>query len=280
MRLSVNARGSSPVKKLGLPALSAEDIDRFHRQGFLAIERLTTPEDLARIRITLDELYARFRQLPPEHTLDLGDQGRHNGPPQIPEINWTLRLAPRLRGTLAFARCGALAEQLLRCRALHTGYDHAILKPPHNERATPWHQDQAYTEDRGPLSGLHFWIPMHEATVEMGCMHFIPGSHLGEVMPHRRRASAHVMEAESVDSSAAVACPLPAGGATVHLPRTLHYTGPNMTDQPRLAWSLEFGPPRTRWWRRSLSACLSRSMTLSAGIISLCRVTRSPEARA
>src|SRR3989442_14382441 len=85
MRLSVNARGPSPVKKLGLPALSTEDIDRFHRQGFLAIERFTTPEDLARIRITLDELYARFRQLPPEHTLDLGDQGWHNGPPRSPK---------------------------------------------------------------------------------------------------------------------------------------------------------------------------------------------------
>src|SRR2546422_9486505 len=141
-------------------------------------------------------------------------RGGTTAPPQIPEINWTLRLAPRVRGTLAFARCGALAEQLLRCRALHTGYDHAILKPPHNERATPWHQDQAYTEDRGPLCGVHFWIPMHEATVEMGCMHFIPGSHLGEVGPHRRRASAHVMEAETVATSAAVACPLPAGGGT------------------------------------------------------------------
>jgi hypothetical protein len=269
MRLFVDAAGSSPIKKLGLPALSAEDIDRFHRQGFLAIERFTTPEDLARIQTILDELYARLRQLPPQHTVDLGDEGRHDGTPQIPEINWTLRLAPRLRATLAFARCGALAEQLLGCRALHTGYDHAILKPPHNERATPWHQDQAYTDDRGPLSGLHFWIPMQEVTVEMGCMHFIPGSHLGEVLPHRRRGgrtSAHVMEAESVDTSAAVACPLPAGGATVHLPRTLHYTGPNLTDQPRLAWSLEFGPPRTRWWRRYLSACLSRSATLSVGL--------------
>jgi hypothetical protein len=269
MRFFVDSGGPSPVKKLGLPALSAEDIDRFHRQGFLAIERFTTPEDLARIRTILDELYARFRQLPPEHTLDLGDEGRHDGIPQIPEINWTLRLAPRLRTALAFARCGALAEQLLGCRALHTGYDHAILKPPRNERATPWHQDQAYTEDRGPLSGLHFWIPLQEVTVEMGCMHFIPGSHLGAVLPHRRRGgrtSAHVMEAESVDTSAAVACPLPAGGATVHLPRTLHYTGPNLTDQPRLAWSLEFGPPRIRWWRRYLSACLSRTSTLSLGL--------------
>jgi len=47
-----------------------------------------------------------------------------------------------------------------------------------------------------------------------------------------------------VDVSRAVACPLRAGDVTVHFPRTLHYTGPNLTAVPRLAWSLEFGPRR------------------------------------
>lgn len=294
MELSLDADGSAPARRLGLPPLSAEEVERFHRQGFLVIERFTTPADLARIRAILGGLYGRFRELPPQHTVDLGDEARHDGAPQIPEINWTLRLAPQLRSTLAFARCGALAEQLLGCRALHTGYDHAILKPPHNERATPWHQDQAYTaQDRGPLGSVHFWIPMQEVTIEMGCMHFIPGSHLGTVVPHRRRdgrTNAHVMEAESVDASAAVACPLPVGGATVHLPRTLHYTGPNTTDLVRLAWSLEFGRPRTRWWRRYLNACLSRSTAVSAGVTGVCHAflgwrealvrTKSPEAQA
>jgi hypothetical protein len=30
----------------------------------------------------------------------------------------------------------------------------------------------------------------------------------------------------------------------VHFPRTVHYTGPNRTGTPRLAWALEFGPRR------------------------------------
>lgn len=280
MPLSLDAGGPAPAKKLGLPQVAADDVKRFHEQGFLAVERFTTAEDLERIKALLGELYRRFRELPPRHAVDLGDEAQPDGAPQIPEINWALELAPKLRTTLAFARCGAVAEQLLGCRAIHTGYDHAILKPPHNERATAWHQDQAYTEDRGPLSSVHFWIPMHDVTVEMGCMHFVPGSHLGPLVPHQRRGGrAHAMEAETVDGALAVACPLPAGGATVHLPRTLHYSGPNRTDRPRLAWSLEFGPPRTRWWRRYLGA-LSRSMTVTIGIVSLCRATRTPAARA
>lgn len=243
---------------MDLPLLGPEEVARFYREGFLVIPRLTTPDDVAEIRRALNRLYARFHRLPRTQAIDLGDAARPDGVPQIPEINWTLRLAPRLRSTLAFARCREIAAQLFGGRAEHTGYDHAILKPPRNGRATPWHQDQAFTEDRGPFSSIHFWIALQPVTIEMGCMQFVPGSHLSPLLPHRPVSEhAHAMQVDDVDLSTAVACPLPAGGATVHLPRTLHATGPNLTDEPRLAWGLEFGPPlppppRWRAWLAAL----------------------------
>ena len=39
---------------------------------------------------------------------------------------------------------------------------------------------------------------------------------------------------------AAVACPLKAGGATFHHAETLHYTAPNTSERPRLAFPMEF----------------------------------------
>lgn len=242
--------GAAPRPEL--PALAPEQVERFRAAGFLVVPRFTTPEDVARIRALLLGLYARFERLPATQALDLGDEARPAARGQIPEINWTTRLVPELKRTLAFVRCGQLAEQLLGCAAAHTGYDHAIFKPPHNGRATPWHQDEAYTVDRGPFGSLTFWIPLQDVTVEMGCMQFVPGSHLGPLRPHHRRGhrpGAHALEAEGVDPAPAVACPLPVGGATVHLPRTLHYTGPNQTPHPRLAWSVEFGPPPRRRWK-------------------------------
>jgi ectoine hydroxylase-related dioxygenase (phytanoyl-CoA dioxygenase family) len=41
----------------------------------------------------------------------------------------------------------------------------------------------------------------------------------------------------------AVPCPIPAGGATIHHCRTLHYTGPNRSSGPRRAYILGFGAP-------------------------------------
>ena len=54
------------------------------------------------------------------------------------------------------------------------------------------------------------------------------------------------MIAEGVDESAAAPCPLPAGGATFHHPRTLHYTAPNTTPVARLAYPVEFQINPTR----------------------------------
>src|SRR5262249_14441909 len=196
--------------------------------------------------------------LPERCAVDLGDEGRHAGAPQIPEINWTVRLTPELERTRTFAAACAVATELLAGPAEYTGFDHAILKPPHNDRATPWHQDDAYAGQRQPPITVHFWIPVHDVPIEMGCMQFIPGSHLGPILPHHRREhrqGAHGLEAEGADTAHVVACPLRAGGATAHLPRTLHQTGPNTTNEPRLAWILEFGPaPRRARWRAWLGA--------------------------
>ena len=73
-------------------------------------------------------------------------------------------------------------------------------------------------------------------------MQFVPGSHKGDVFHHEPRdgeVALHLLEAEA-DTAGAVACPLPAGGATFHHSRTLHFTAPNTTDRPRLAFPTEF----------------------------------------
>src|SRR6185436_14247207 len=73
-----------------------------------------------------------------------------------------------------------------------------------------------------------------------------------DVLPHHsighdpRVVGLEVDSAEALAPKAA-ACPIPAGGATVHHSRTLHYTGPNQSDGPRRAYILGFGtPPQPR----------------------------------
>ncbi|HEV8583774.1 MAG TPA: phytanoyl-CoA dioxygenase family protein [Methylomirabilota bacterium] len=243
--------------------LSDEAVERFQRLGFMVVTALTTLEDLADVSRLLAGLYRRFHALAgARRAHDLGS-GRDGARP-ILEINQTVDLEPRLAETLTFRRCAALAERLLG-RPVEHRFDHAIYKPAFNGAATSWHQDEAYALERRVLSA-HVWVPLQDVTRDMGCMEFIPGSHRGALGRHSRRdcvPDAHALELAGLDTSRAVPCPIRAGDATVHFPRTAHYTGPNRTGTPRLAWALEFGPRRALHvrllararlaWRRAVS---------------------------
>jgi len=83
-------------------------------------------------------------------------------------------------------------------------------------------------------------------------MQFVPGFQ-AELLPHLvaggapdddGRLLAIVDPATTLDLAAAVACPVKAGGATVHNEGTPHYTGPNQTDRPRRAYIMNFMSPR------------------------------------
>lgn len=220
----------------GVLKLSREESVRFGVQGFLALPALLRREAVEEVRGLLDPLFERFADLPDRVARDLGAEapGR-SGSARSAEVERPTRLERRLRSTEAFARCQAVARHLAGPSARYV-FDHAIYKAPFNRSETPWHKDHAYTGHRRLLRTIHFWIPLQTVTIESGCMQFMPGSHAAGMQPHRGRADGHVraVVVEGVDR--AVACPLPAGGVTIHSPLTLHYTGPNHTPEVRRAW--------------------------------------------
>jgi hypothetical protein len=248
------AAGVPPTVSRG----TAVSVEGFVRDGFLRLESLTTGQDIELIRSLLDPLFDRFDTLG-DRAVDLAGYREPGTPARSPEVNEAVILEPRLRNTLTYERCQEVARTLL---GVPVGYqfDHAIFKPPHNKTPTAWHQDEAYSAGPIPLRSAHFWIPLQPATVQNGCMWFVPGSNRGPLLRHRiaskRFNSANVpiagatLAAENVDDSNAMACPLPVGGATVHHPLTLHYTGANDSDGYRKVWILHFGA--YGWLRRRL----------------------------
>jgi ectoine hydroxylase-related dioxygenase (phytanoyl-CoA dioxygenase family) len=94
------------------------------------------------------------------------------------------------------------------------------------------------------------WMPLDDVSVDSGCMQFLPGSQARDVLRHRKPEGdgpQPLVLDEPVDMSGAVACPLPAGGATIHSCRTLHYAGANTSPRPRRALTCIFhGPPGVR----------------------------------
>ena len=93
-------------------------------------------------------------------------------------------------------------------------------------------------------TAVSVWIPLQDTDESNGCMLYVAGSHREPLLPHEsvdgpgRRA--HALQAVGVDTSGARPVPLRAGDAVLHHSRTLHAAGPNLSDAPRRALTLEF----------------------------------------
>jgi ectoine hydroxylase-related dioxygenase (phytanoyl-CoA dioxygenase family) len=228
--------------------LTAAQIAFFHREGYLAIPEITTREEIAWMRVLYDRCFAARVGRAEGDQFDLAGPDEDDTEAALPQILGLSKYESELQHCLYRLNAMAMATQLLGSETRFTG-DHAILKPALYGAPTPWHQDEAYWGSDFEYNALSVWMPLQEADLENGCMQFIPGSHLWEVQPHHcidNDPRIHGLEIDTVDSSRAEACPLPPGGATFHLSRTLHYTAPNRSAQPRRAYILTFGTPPKR----------------------------------
>ena len=228
--------------------LTEDQVAFFHREGYLALDAITTQAEVAWLREIYDRLFAARAGRAAGDQFDLAGTDEEGQQAALPQILNPSKYAPELKEGLFRANALAIACQLLGPETEPLG-EHAIFKPARTGAETPWHQDEAYWDPNMQYASLSIWIPLQEATIENGAMQFVPGSHQWEVVTHHsinHDPRIHGLEVDAIDTSTAVACPLPAGGATIHHNRTLHYTGPNHSDIPRRAYILIFGRKPTQ----------------------------------
>lgn len=241
-------------------SLTAEQVAFFRENGYLSIPNLMPPEDVARVRDIYDRLFAERVGREVGDQFDLAGTDEEGVEAKLPQILGPSKYAPELLEGQYRVNLEHVVKQLLGPEG-EVGGDHMIFKPAQIGAETPWHQDQAYWDPNFDYNSLSVWIPLQEATIENGCMWFVPGSHRLEIFTHHsigHDPRVHGLEVEGADVSAAVACPLEAGGATFHHCKTLHYTGPNKSHVPRRAYIIGAGTPATKraepydfYWNRA-----------------------------
>lgn len=223
------------------PILSDDQASFFDANGYLVVRGITSLDDIASLR-DMYECMFRFRiGLAEGNLFDLTSAGPDVN--KLPQMTSMAQYEPALRDTLLWRNVRIVARQLLG-RSADYIYDHGIRKPPRGP-ATPWHQDHAYYDLFTRYRAVAFWVPLQDATIENGCMWFVPGSNRGPLLTHQSLDNNPRIHAlEIVDPAAykgAVSCPVRAGDCTIHHPLTIHGTGVNLADEPRLAYTLGFG---------------------------------------
>lgn len=230
--------------------LTPEQIRAFEEDGYLAVDALTTQEEVAELRESYDRIFAQQAGREEGRQFDLAGTDEDGKEAALPQILNPAEYAPELNESQLLQNVQQIARQLLGEEAT-AAFAHAIFKPARTGAPTPWHQDAAYWNPAMRHRNISVWVPLQEATLENGCMQFVPGSHRQDVVRHRsinndpriHGLELHPDEMHRVENP--VACPLPPGGATFHGGYMMHYTAPNRSDIPRRALILSAAVPST-----------------------------------
>jgi len=214
--------------------LTREQIESYYENGFLAVEGVYSPAEMAEARSVVEELVEQSRAIA-GHT-DVYDLE----PGHTPERPRVRRLKSPCAVHPAFERL-ARADRLLNLVAALLGPELRMhgnkmnLKAAEYGSPVEWHQDFAfYPHTNDDL--LAVGIALDDCRPENGCMLMVPGSHRWPILDHHQDGyfvGAIDPAREGVDLGKAIPVPVHAGGVTLHHCRTLHGSATNTSPHPR-----------------------------------------------
>jgi phytanoyl-CoA hydroxylase len=123
-------------------------------------------------------------------------------------------------------------------------WDQAVYKKPEKPRRFPWHQDTGYTFVE-PQHYMTFWVALSDATMENGCPRILPGAHRSGTLLHRWVEPIGWECFGSEPVAAPAPAELRAGSMVAFSSLTPHFTGPNLTDEVRKGYIVQYATEGT-----------------------------------
>ncbi len=215
--------------------LTADQVAAFDRDGYLVLESVIPEDELAQLLPGLDEREAEadaFLQEFDDDRLSIAESGA---------IVFGLHPAARYDVARRFVTQPLFTDL---CHDLvgpdvRLYWDQVVYKKPEKPRRFPWHQDNGYGFVE-PQQYLTCWVTLTDATVENGCPWIAPGAHTNGTLAHDY---VDPLGFECfADHPDAAPVEVPAGSVVVFSSLTPHLTGPNVTDEVRKAYIVQYAP--------------------------------------
>lgn len=112
-----------------------------------------------------------------------------------------------------------------------------------------FHQDNSYTRHDPALGSINVWVALHDMTPENGCLQIGPRSHRDQ-LDSRTSDDGDSHRQVEIDPLACLPIRMRAGDAVAFTRWTVHGSGPNHTDEPRVAYALQYHREDVRWYDR------------------------------
>ena len=226
-------------------SLTAEQIQYYKTNGFVAQRQLLTPAEVAELKQAVLDSVAemnRLRQKVAGGDSDIKEGDNYYDKVFTQRLNlW--RINPTVKRYMLNPDLGRMLCQLEGVPGFRVWHDQTLIKEPYGN-PTAWHLDNPYWSFSSRHS-LSIWIALEDATYENGCMWFIPGSQqhatyensgIGVNMADLFKLYPKMTETDPVS------VPMKAGDCSFHNGLVAHGAGANMTRGRRIAMTCAYMP--------------------------------------
>ena len=221
--------------------LTQSQVEFYNENGYVVIDDIITSEEVKTYRKIYDDFLMGLIEVGANRS-DLGaNLGDNKKVENITQIMWPSEFLKELLNMPYHQRALEISKELMG-EDLEMDFDMLINKAPQTNTVTPWHQDEAYWVNVPDKRATSCWLALDKATVDNGCMWFVPGSNQDPVRPHRFAADEGGALTCDASEEEGLAIELKAGSCTFHHGRTLHYSRGNATDGQRRAFIINFRP--------------------------------------
>ncbi|MDE0181449.1 MAG: phytanoyl-CoA dioxygenase family protein [Caldilineaceae bacterium] len=222
--------------------VTQEQIDFYRENGFVVLHDFLTPKELETWRDAVDGAVRRRGERRQLHHKDNKYKGTYYDYIFVQRVNLWMD-SPEVRRLILDPRLGKLAAELAGVDGMRIWHDQALIKQPW-ANPTGWHLDNpkwSYSS-RDTLS---IWVALDDATLQNGCLYFLPGSHktadyddvpIGENIGDIFRVYPQWQETMSAPAE------MKAGSCSFHNGLIAHGAGANMTPGWRRAMTCGFMP--------------------------------------
>lgn len=225
---------------------TAEEIEHYRRDGFAILRDVLGPQEVGFWRAALTGAVARRQGRLPEQSTRYGEffhtENEYYDQVFTQKINlW--KSDGTVRPLVLSPDLGRIATELSGCSGMRIYLDQALVKEPY-ANPTAFHIDVPFWAFSSP-DALTIWMAIDDATVENGCLCYIPGSHReqrfdnADIGPELGALFEVYPQWKDVEP---VFCPVPAGSAVVHNGLSAHGAGANMTPRRRFAMTVAYMP--------------------------------------
>ena len=222
--------------------LTNEQIEFYRENGFLVIDDFLKGSELSSWQDAVDNAVAEFMKRDDMYHNQKGDSYYGNVFVQCVNL-W--KMSEKVKELILAPALGRMAADLAGTSGVRLYHDHAMFKQPW-ANPTNFHVDNPY-DPFYSHQAIMFWVALDDATVQNGCLYFLPGTHktsgfevggsLGEVgIGALFREYPEWAEIEPYPAE------MKAGDGVFISGMVAHAAGPNMTTHPRRAFAMLFMP--------------------------------------